>query len=46
MMDDVGAAMVPGAIIRATSTLGFRSLGLDTTYRVVPYGKSVHSSLV
>ena len=45
VVDDVGAAMVPGAIILAT-TLGFCSLGLDVARRVVPYGRSAHSSLV
>jgi hypothetical protein len=37
--------MVPGAIIPAMPTLGFRSLGLGVVYRVVP-GRSMNSGLV
>jgi hypothetical protein len=44
--DDVGAAMVPGVIIMATSTLGLRSLGLGATRRIVPCGMSAYSVLV
>jgi hypothetical protein len=36
MVGDVGATMVLGAIIRATLTPGFHSLGLGATRRVVP----------
>jgi hypothetical protein len=35
----VGAAMVPGAIIRAISTPDFRRLGLGGARRVVPCGE-------
>jgi hypothetical protein len=46
VVDDMGAPMVLGAIIRATLTLGFRSLRLDVAHRVVPYGMSTHSDTV
>jgi hypothetical protein len=46
MVDDMGAAMVQGAIIRDTLTPGFRSLGLDVDHRVVSYERSAHSGLV
>jgi hypothetical protein len=45
-MDDVGAAMVIGAIISATSTPGFRSMGLGAAHRVVPCERSAHSGIV
>jgi hypothetical protein len=43
MVDDVGAAMVLGAIIWDTPTPGFCSLGLGATRRVVPCGRFAHS---
>jgi hypothetical protein len=46
MADDVGVAMVLGAIIMATPTLGLCSLGHDATRRVVPCRRSTHSGLV
>jgi hypothetical protein len=46
VVDDVGAMMVLGAIIRAKLTPGFHSLGLGATCRVVPCGRSAHSGLV
>jgi hypothetical protein len=46
VVDGVGAAMVPGIIIMVTPTHGLRTLGLDIARRVVPYGRSVYSSLV
>jgi hypothetical protein len=42
VMDDVGAAMVFGSTIRATSTSGFRSLGLSMAHRVVLCRNSAH----
>jgi hypothetical protein len=44
--DDVGAAMVLGVIIPATSTPSFRSLGLGVAHCVVPCGRSAHLGLV
>jgi hypothetical protein len=35
-VDDVGVAMVPEVIIRATTTPGFHSLGLGVTPGAVP----------
>jgi hypothetical protein len=46
VVDDVGAAMVRGAIFRATLTPSFRSLGLDMDRRVVPCGRYAHPNLV
>jgi hypothetical protein len=37
VVDDVGAAMVLGGIIRATPTPSFRSLRLSAAHHVVPY---------
>jgi hypothetical protein len=45
VVDAVGVAMVPGAIIPATPTPGFHSLGLGAARRVVPRGRSAHSGL-
>jgi hypothetical protein len=42
----VRAAWGPSVIIRAMSTLGPRSLGLDTVHRVVPCQRFAHSGLV
>jgi hypothetical protein len=38
--------MVLGAIVPATSTPGFHSLGLGVVHRAVPYGRSAHLGLV
>jgi hypothetical protein len=46
VVDDVGVAMVLGAIIRAMPALGFGSLGLGAALRVVPFERSTHSGLV
>jgi hypothetical protein len=41
VVDDVGATMVSGAIIRAMLTPGFRSLGLGEACRVVSCKRSM-----
>jgi hypothetical protein len=46
MVDDVGATMILGAIVPATSTPGFRSLGLGAAHRLVLCERSAHSDLV
>jgi hypothetical protein len=46
VVDDVGAAMVSGAIIRATPIPGFHSMGLGVARCVVICKRSVHSALV
>jgi hypothetical protein len=46
VVDDTRAAMVPGAIIPATPTPGFCSLGLGAARRVVPCERSAQSGLV
>jgi hypothetical protein len=42
----MGEAMVLGAIILATPTPSFRSLGLDAIRHVVHFERSAHSRLV
>jgi hypothetical protein len=46
VVDNMGAVMVPCAIILATLAPSFSSQGLSTTYHVAPYGRSAHSGLV
>jgi hypothetical protein len=46
VVDDVGVVIVLGAIIPATPTPDFCSLGLSAARRVVSCERSAHSSLV
>ena len=46
VVDDTGATMVLGAIIPATPTPGFCSLGLGAARRIVPCERFAQSGLV